>query len=67
MYQALMRFRDLTDGHLYEQGDAFPYDGRVIPEDRLNSLKTGENQVGKPVIGIYQGTDEKPVKRAKKR
>lgn len=67
MYRAEVTFRDLMDGHLYQKGDTFPHDGRAVPQDRLDSLLSGSNMVGKPVIGKYQDTDEKPVKRAKKR
>lgn len=50
MYRAIERFRDLTDGHLYESGDVFPYDGRKISEDRINTLATGRNASSKPLI-----------------
>ena len=44
MYKVIERFRDLTDGHLYEIGDAFPHDGRKVNVDRLTALETGKNQ-----------------------
>lgn len=45
-----MTFRDLEDGHLYQTGDPFPHDGRVIPEDRIKSLLSGKNAVLKALI-----------------
>ena len=39
MYRALMKFRDLEDGHVYEAGERFPYDGRPIKEERIEALK----------------------------
>ena len=50
MYKVIDRFRDLTDGHLYEASDVFPHDGREIPAERLNALLTGKNLAGKPLI-----------------
>ena len=54
MYRAIERFRDLTDGHLYESGEAFPYDGRKISEDRINTLTTGRNASSKPLIAMVE-------------
>jgi len=54
MYRAIERFRDLTDGHLYESGETFPYDGRKISEDRINTLATGRNASSKPLIAMVE-------------
>lgn len=54
MYRAIERFRDLTDGHLYESGEIFPYDGRKISEDRINALATGRNASSKPLIAAVE-------------
>lgn len=50
MYRVIEKFRDLTDGHLYEAGDVFPHDGRKIAQDRLAALETNRNGVGRPMI-----------------
>lgn len=50
MYRAKVRFRDLQDGHLYEQGDTFPHDGREVPAKRINALATSENASNRPLI-----------------
>lgn len=46
MYISIRAWRDLTDGHLYAQGETFPHDGRIIPPERAESLLTGNNQAG---------------------
>ena len=50
MYRVIERFRDLTDRHLYEAGDAFPHDGREIPPERIEALETGKNAAGRAFI-----------------
>ena len=32
-------WRDLTDGHLYHEGDRFPFDGREVPADRTEAFE----------------------------
>lgn len=54
---------DLTDGHEYRAGDAFPHDGRAIPDERLNELASSENQTGIPVIFVEEV--EEPKKKTK--
>ena len=48
---SLSRWIDIEDGHLYDQGDKFPHDGREISEDRIRQLSTSDNKIGIPVIG----------------
>ena len=43
-YISAILWRDLTDGHLYAEGDEFPFDGREIPEERLEMLESGRNE-----------------------
>ncbi len=50
MYKVIERFRDLTDGHLYEAGDSYPYDGRQIPAVRIHALESGQNGACKALI-----------------
>ncbi len=55
MYKVIVRFRDLTDGHLYEIGDVFPFDGREISLDRLETLETPRNKAG--IVLIVKNTE----------
>lgn len=50
MYISIALWRDQTDGHVYREGDRFPFDGRQIPEDRLTALESGQNQAGLRLI-----------------
>lgn len=54
-------WRDLTDHHLYHEGDLFPFDGREIQKDRLDSLLNGTNRAGLVLIRA----EEDEVKAAK--
>jgi len=74
MCKAIIAFRDIEDGHIYQPGDVFPHDGREISPERLNSLLSGKNRLSKPVIeqdniNIPEEpeTVQKPVKRRKKK
>lgn len=49
-YISIARWRDLTDGHLYREGEEFPFDGREIPEKRLEALTGSGNGAGYPLI-----------------
>lgn len=62
MYQSLTKWRDLTDGHLYQLGDSFPYDGREIPADRIDALVSGKNRAGIALITAVEPTDGQSVK-----
>lgn len=57
-YISTCTWRDLTDGHLYCQGDSFPYDGRDVPAERLEELETGRNMAGLRLITPSEGADE---------
>ena len=70
MYRALITFRDLEDGHLYQTGDPFPYDGREIKQERLESLLSERNRSNMRLIERVDinippepETAPKPVKR----
>lgn len=45
-YQATRTWRDLTDGHLYREGDPFPFDGREIAPERIAELENARNRAG---------------------
>lgn len=44
MFKTLRQWRDLTDGHLYGPGEAFPHDGREIDPARIAELSGNENK-----------------------
>ena len=49
-YKSEIKWRDLTDRHLYQPGDAFPHDGRAIPAERIAELMSNSNRAGIAVI-----------------
>ena len=51
-------WRDLTDGHLYHEGEPFPFDGREVAEDRLAALETGRNRAGFRLIKAASAGEE---------
>lgn len=61
-------WRDLTDHHLYHEGDPFPFDGRDIPKDRLDSLVNGTNRAGLVLIRAEKADvqEEKPAPEPEK-
>lgn len=58
MYISTELWRDLTDGHLYRQGDPFPFDGREVDAERLAQLETGRNRAGLRLIQAMDTPDE---------
>jgi len=66
MYRAIERFRDLTDGHLYNPGEAFPFDGREVPAERLETLATARNRSNKPLIAPDNESPVSEPEQAKK-
>ena len=57
-YFSLMEWRDNSDGHLYREGEPFPFDGREIDADRLESLTSGRNRAGLRLIRAVEVPDE---------
>ena len=57
-YISLAAWRDLTDGHLYREGEPFPFDGREIPEERLEALESGHNRAGLRLIQAEEVQNE---------
>lgn len=63
-YISVRKWRDLTDKHLYHEGDPFPFDGREVPEERLRELEFGHNRAGlKMIHGII--TEDAPKQETK--
>lgn len=70
LYKVLLQFRDLTDGHLYNAGDKFPHDGRVITPARIEELSTGQNKAKKALIEAVEeiaGEIAAPAKKTQQR
>ena len=57
-YFSLLEWRDNSDGHLYLEGEPFPFDGREIPKERLDSLENGHNRAGLRLIRAEEVQDE---------
>ena len=62
-YVSTAEWRDNTDGHLYREGEQFPFDGRDIPADRLDALVGGRNRAGLRLIRAIEAPDDKPEAR----
>ena len=56
MYKSITQWRDLTDGHLYNAGDPYPWDGRTIPDERIEQLSTPQNKAGFALIKAVEIT-----------
>lgn len=67
MYISLRQWRDLSDGHLYAAGDAFPHDGREISPARLAELTTTANKARERLIEAVpaKGEDSSPIQEEK--
>lgn len=61
-YTSLILWVDSTDGHEYHEGDAFPHDGREIPEERIKELSSLDNQIARPVILVEEVEEPKKKK-----
>ena len=57
-YVSTETWRDNSDGHLYHEGEQFPFDGREIAGDRLESLESGRNRAGLRLIRAEEVQDE---------
>jgi len=69
-YVSAQVWQDLTDGHLYREGDVFPFDGREISAERLAALESGRNRAGLRLIRADGAKDEQaeaPKKEAPKK
>lgn len=50
MYIVKEKFRDLTDNHIYEKYDKFPFDDRKVSEKRIKELTSKKNKLKKTLI-----------------
>ena len=57
-YISTVTWRDNTDGHLYREGEPFPFDGREIPKERLDELVSGRNRAGLRLIMAIEAQEE---------
>lgn len=55
---SLATWRDLTDGHLYHEGEPFPFDGREIAPGRIAELGNAHNRAGLALIRADEAPDE---------
>lgn len=49
MYIVIKDFKDLKTGHIYREGDIFPFEGKAS-KGRLSELSTNKNKRNEPVI-----------------
>ena len=59
MYKCLATWRDFTDGHLYHEGDLFPFDGREVKPERVAELESGRNRAGLRLIDGCEAKEER--------
>lgn len=57
-YFSLMEWRDNSDGHLYHEGEPFPFDGREVAPERITELETAQNRAGFALIRAEDVADE---------
>lgn len=58
-YVSTAQWRDLEDKHIYGVGEEFPFDGREVPESRIEELSCPQNKAG---FAVIKAVDEpKPV------
>ena len=57
-YVSTVEWRDNSDGHLYREGESFPFDGREIAPERLAELESGRNRAGLRLIKGCEVKDE---------
>ena len=66
MYISLRQWRDLSDGHLYAAGDAFPHDGREISPARLAELTSTANKARERLIeAVPAKGEDSPIQEEK--
>ena len=52
-YKVIVAFSDLTDdSFVYHPGDPYPRDGVDVSVDRLTSLSSSSNRLGRPIIEL---------------
>lgn len=61
-YISTTQWRDLETGHVYCEGEKFPFDGSKVAEDRIASLSSPQNKAGFAVIKAVEAeVKEEPV------
>ncbi len=63
MYTTLIKFKDAEDGHLYQIGQDFPFDGREVSQARIKELSSKGNKLKVKIIEEI----EKPKKKTKEK
>lgn len=63
-YISCCTWRDLTDRHLYHEGDQFPFDGREVKPERLAELESGVNRAGLKLIKADEAAEPEVQKEA---
>lgn len=55
-YKVVRRFKD-KDGHIYDVGDVYPYEGVKVTKKRIAELAEGKNKYGKVYIEEVEETE----------
>ena len=64
-YRVIKAFADLQDGgHRYKVGDAYPREGAIVLERRLESLLSANNRQRTPLIAETEVVETEPVEIA---
>lgn len=63
-YVSTRAWRDLSDHHLYHEGEPFPFDGRVVDTARLAELENGTNKAGLQLIRADEANKPEKAKEA---
>ena len=67
MYKVLADFADMQDGgYVYHTGDPFPRVGAETTEERINTLVSHTNRLGRPLIEKTEDFMPKPESGEKK-
>jgi len=74
-YISTTQWRDLETGHVYCEGEPFPFDGSEVDEGRIASLSSSQNKAGFALIKAveeevkekHEATEEAPKKATKGR
>lgn len=61
-YVSIERWVDLLNGHLYNPGDPFPYNGKEVPAERIAELSGSQNKAGFALIKAVEEEKPEPIK-----
>lgn len=62
MYRVIVKFLDLQDNYTYNVGETYPRKGAKPSEDRIKTLSSSNNVLGKPIIVKIEEKVEEPKK-----